>query len=200
MHSVSISVGIRTIETFLDDQIQGQRFRINGADIYLVGGNWIASDQMLRYSASTSRYCNEIALHKHAGLNLLRVWGGGTAERTEFYECADQLGMLVYQEFWMTGDNNGRWAGQYSYPLDYEAYLANVEDTVKRLRRHPSLLFYGGCNECLAPPSSPWVPNPPRVIDDGIQALLRKYDPGRFYIASSMGGVSFIKKFMHVYC
>jgi hypothetical protein len=99
----TIQVGIRTIETFLDEDVQGQRFRINGKDIYLVGGNWIGTDQTLRYSASTQRYCDEIALHKHAGLNLIRVWGGGTAERDQFYECADRLGVLVFQEFWMTG-------------------------------------------------------------------------------------------------
>lgn len=186
----TIQAGIRTIETFLDEKIQGQLFRINSQDVYLVGGNFIATDQALRYSASEARYCAEISLHRHAGLNLLRVWGGGTAQPDQFYDCADRLGVLVFQEFWMTGDNNGRWAGNYSWPLDYSAYLANVEDTVKRLRRHPSLLFYGGCNECLAPRSSTWAPNPPNQIDDGIRKVIDQYDPGRFYIASSMGGVS----------
>jgi len=112
---------------------------------------------------------------------------GGVAEQPQFYECADNLGILVFQEFWMTGDNNGRWAGSYSSPLNYSAYLANVEDTVKRLRYHASLLFYGGCNECK---NSPWMANPPRSIDDGIRSLLKQFDPGRFYISSSMGGVS----------
>ena len=186
----TIRVGIRTVETWLDKDMEGQRFRVNGQDIYLVGGNWIGTDQALRFSASKERYCNEIALHKHAGLNFLRVWGGGTAERDEFYDCADSLGLLVMQELWMTGDNNGRWAGNYSWPLDYGAYLANVEDTVRRLRRHASLLFYCGCNECLAPRTSSWAPNPPRLIDDGIRNLLKELDPGRFFISSSMGGVS----------
>jgi len=71
----TIRVGIRTIKTYLDTTLQGQRFLINGKDIYLVGGNWITSDQALRFSASEDRYCNEIALHRHAGLNLIRVWG-----------------------------------------------------------------------------------------------------------------------------
>jgi beta-galactosidase/beta-glucuronidase len=185
----TIAAGIRTIETYLDRTIQGQRFRVNHHDIYLVGGNWIGTDQALRYSASKERYCNEVWLHQYAGLNLIRVWGGGTAERDPFYDCADQYGILVYQEFWMTGDNNGRWAGNYSWPLDYTAYLMNVEDTIKRLRHHPSLLFYGGCNECLSNRASPWAPNPPRSLDDGIRTLIQKFDPGRFYISSSMGGV-----------
>lgn len=70
-----IDAGIRTINTFLDTALQGQRFQINEKDIYLVGGNWITTDQAFRYSASKNRYCNEIALHRHAGLNLIRVWG-----------------------------------------------------------------------------------------------------------------------------
>ena len=51
-----------------------------------------------------------------AGLNSIRVWGGGVAERTDFYNICDELGLLVYQEFFMTGDNNGRWAGSYDWP------------------------------------------------------------------------------------
>ena len=182
---VELDLGIRTVTTFLDTKTQGQTFLINGKRLYLVGGNWIGTDQTLKYSASPQRYCDELALHKHAGLNLIRVWGGGTTERNDFYQCADRLGLLVYQEFWMTGDNNGRWAGNYSWPLDHKAYLANVQDTVLRLRRFASLLFYGGCNECLAPPG---LANPPRDIDHEIQGILNLYDPGRFYIPSSMSG------------
>jgi mannosylglycoprotein endo-beta-mannosidase len=185
----TVAVGIRKIDVFIPDLKSGPLFRINNHDIYLVGGNWIGTDQALRFSASEQRYCDEILLHQHAGLNLIRVWGGGTAEREQFYDCADRFGVLVYQEFWMTGDNNGRWAGNYSWPLSYDSYLSNVEDTVKRLRRHPSLLLYGGCNECLSPRTSPWAPNPPRVIDDGIRRLIQEFDPGHFYISSSMGGV-----------
>jgi mannosylglycoprotein endo-beta-mannosidase len=74
-NETSIEVGIRTVYTYLDTHLQAQQFRINHEEIYLVGGNWITTDQALRYSASKERYCNEIALHRHAGLNLIRVWG-----------------------------------------------------------------------------------------------------------------------------
>eukprot|EP00977_Amphora_coffeiformis_P027496 scaffold34615_cov180-Amphora_coffeaeformis.AAC.18 len=189
-----VNVGIRTVETFLDETLQGQTFRINGEKIYLVGGNWIGTDQAHRYSASMQRYCDELALHRHAGLNLIRVWGGGTAEQDEFYDCADKLGLLVYQEFWMTGDNNGRWAGNFSWPLDHRAYLRNVKDTILRLRRHPSLLFYGGCNECLGPPG---LDNPASDINRGIERALAQHDPRRFYIPSSMSGANVADTFEH---
>lgn len=187
----TIHTGIRSVSTWLDEDLQGQRFRINGQNVYLVGGNWIGTDQALRTSASTRRYCSEIALHRYAGLNLIRVWGGGTAERDDFYQCADRLGILVWQEFWMTGDNNGRWAGNYNWPENHSAYLYHIRDTVQRLRGYASLLFYSGCNECLAPKgANDAYPNPPRSIDDGIRTILNDFDPGRFYISSSMGGVS----------
>lgn len=194
-----VQVGIRTVDSHLDQQLQGQRFRINGYDVYLVGGNWIGTDLTWRYSDSPHRYCDEIGLHRHAGLNLLRVWGGGVAERSHFYNCADRLGILVLQEFWMTGDQNGRWAGSFDWPLDHDAYLYNVRDTVLRLRSHASLLFYVGCNECLAPFGKS---NPPIDIDVETQKLVETYDPGRFYIASSMGGVSamFLSRFAAQQC
>ena len=62
-----------------------------------------------RYAASATRYEAEVRMHMEMGMNLIRVWGGGITERPELYLAADRLGMLVMQEFWMTGDNNGRW-------------------------------------------------------------------------------------------
>ena len=181
----TVSMGVRTVETYLDQKTQGQVFRINGHPIFLTGGNWIGTDQAMRFSNDPTRYCQELTLHQHAGLNVIRVWGGGTAETDHFYDCADRLGLLVLQDFWMTGDNNGRWAGQFSWPHDHQAYLHNVEATIRRLRRHPSLLFYVGCNECASPATEN---SPPSNIDQGIRALMATYDPGRFYVPSTMSG------------
>eukprot|EP00978_Attheya_sp_CCMP212_P017947 scaffold48493_cov54-Attheya_sp.AAC.2 len=184
-HQVERKIGLRSVDTYIDETTGGQVFRINGYKMFLTGGNWITTDQALRFSASKERYCQELKLHRYAGLQLIRVWGGGVIERQAFYECADEMGLLVYQEFPMTGDNNGRWAGNYSWPLDYGTYLANCKDTIRRLRQHASLLFYGGGNELWAPDSAS---SPPRQINEGIQSLLQELDPGRFYIPSSMDG------------
>ena len=81
-------------------------------------------------------------MHRAMGFNFLRVWGGGLAERRLFFEACDQLGLLVMQEFWMTGDNNGRWAGEWSWPEDHAAYLQCVADTVRMLRNHASLALW----------------------------------------------------------
>ena len=157
---------------------------INGRRLFVLGGNWITPDAMWRYSASEERYCDELRLHRDAGLNAVRVWGGGVAETEPFYDCADRLGLLVYQEFWMSGDNNGRWAGDYSWPLDHEAYLVNARDVVRRLRRHPSLFLYGGGNEL-----NPSGLSPPPNIEAGLREAIAELDsPERAFITSSMDG------------
>ena len=119
---VAMNVGIRTVESYIDTKTKGRAFRINGQQLFLTGGNWIASDQLLRLSQE--RYFAELDMHKRMGLAMVRVWGGGIAgyslpivcsdsnnvtffqffaERPDFYAACDVLGLLVYQEFWMTG-------------------------------------------------------------------------------------------------
>jgi beta-galactosidase/beta-glucuronidase len=62
---------------------------------------------MLRFSKE--RYDAEIRYHRDMNLNLIRIWGGALVERPEFYEACDKYGLLVFQDFWMSGDCNGRW-------------------------------------------------------------------------------------------
>jgi len=128
------------------------------------------------------RYKSEVELHKHAGMNLIRVWGGGLTERPEFYQACDEAGVMVMQEFWMSGDNNGRWAGDYDWPEDKGAYLTMVEDMVMMVRHHASLLFWCGGNELW-----PRELNPPPEIQRGLTAIVEERD-GRFLIMSSMDG------------
>jgi len=154
-------------------------FCVNGVRVFLQGGNWIASDQLLRHSAS--RYRKEIHRNKAAGLNLIRVWAGGIAERHGFYAAADEAGMLVMQELFLTGDNNGRWGGSYEYPEDAELYLRAVHDTVGALRRHASLLFW-----CLGNEIGPASSSPKPAIRLGLSGIFAALDPNRYFVASSM--------------
>jgi hypothetical protein len=65
--------------------------------MYMViqGGNWITTDQFLRFSTSRARYTAEVRLHKEMGMNLIRVWGGGITERPEFFEACDRYVTLL---------------------------------------------------------------------------------------------------------
>lgn len=96
-HELYWMAGIRHVNTWVDPTTQGRIFEINGLVVFIEGGNWITTDQFLRHASNPLRYYHEVRMHKEAGLNMIRVWGGGLAERPEFYHACDQLGMLVMQ-------------------------------------------------------------------------------------------------------
>lgn len=139
--------GIRTISTTVTDVHGWPRrdFYINGRKIHLVGGAWVP-DLMLK--RNSRRYVQELGLIKNANLNLVRIWGGGIAPPDAFFQVADQDGLLVWQDFWSTGDTQGRWGkGSQKWPLQSNVFIYDVRSTILRLRNHPSLLLWTGGNE-----------------------------------------------------
>jgi len=86
-----------------------------------------------------------------------------------------------FTQFWMTGDNNGRWAGNYSWPDDHDRYLDCAADMIRMLRNHPSLLLYVGGNELY-----PAEFNPSPDIAKALPALVQGLDAGCIYVPSSM--------------
>lgn len=154
----SQNIGIRQIETTWDAHTKSRKVYVNGQKIFIKGGDWIISDEMLRFSPE--RYDAEIRFHKEMNLNLIRVWGGALTERPEFYNACDKYGLLVFQDFWFSGDCNGRWKDpmkkddqwtRRNYPDDHALALASMEDQIRMLRNHPSLAFWCGGNEITPP-------------------------------------------------
>jgi hypothetical protein len=153
-----LDFGVREITTSWNTTTRSREAAVNGQKIFIKGGNWIVSDELLRFSAE--RYDAEIRFHRDMNLNLIRVWGGALTERPEFYEACDRYGMLVFQDFWNSGDCNGRWEDpmkkedqwtRRKYPDDHNLFLSSVVDQVKMLRNHPSLAFWCGGNEITPP-------------------------------------------------
>lgn len=68
-------------------------FKVNGQPVFIRGGNWILSDGLLRLSKK--RYETDIKFHADMNFNMLRCWGGGLAERPEFFHYCDIYGLLV---------------------------------------------------------------------------------------------------------
>ena len=68
-------------------------FKVNDQPIFIRGGNWILSDGLLRLS--DERYKTDIKFHADMNFNMIRCWGGGLAERPEFYHYCDIYGLLV---------------------------------------------------------------------------------------------------------
>lgn len=140
---VKTRFGIREITSDQNTPDQSRQFYVNGKKVFIRGTNWIP-EGMLR--TSDERTYAELRYTKQSGINLIRMWGGGIAESDYFFQLCDEMGFLVWQEFWMTGDTK--------HPHDADLYLSNVEATVKRLRNHPSLAYYVSSNESTEMPGA----------------------------------------------
>lgn len=156
LDSVRVRFGIREITSGTDTPDKSRTFRVNGQDIFIRGTNWIP-ENMLRNSDERTEA--ELRYTAQSGVNLIRQWGGGITESDRFYELCDSLGIMVWTEFWMTGDTK--------HPVDRGLHLQNVESTVKRIRNHPSLAYYVCSNESTEMP--------------GIKDLINSLDGTRGY-------------------
>ena len=71
---------------------------VNREPVFVKGANWIPDDCFLD-RVTRERYADRIDQATGAGINLLRVWGGGIFETDDFYELCDEQGILVWQDF-----------------------------------------------------------------------------------------------------
>lgn len=159
-----VNFGVREIQSDWNSYTRSKQISVNGQKIFIKGGNWIISDAMLRFS--NERYDSEIRYHRDMNLNLIRIWGGALTERPEFYEACDKYGLLVIQDFWFSGDCNGRWLDplksedqwtRRQYPDDHKLTLEAAADMIKMIRNYPSLAMWCGGNEIM-PPSDILIP------------------------------------------
>jgi mannosylglycoprotein endo-beta-mannosidase len=163
--SIATRFGIREITSNTQTPDKSRTFYVNGKPIFIRGTNW-TPEAMLR--STDERMYAEMRYTAQSGVNLIRIWGGGIAESDYFFQLCDELGILVWQEFWLTGDTK--------HVYDEALYLKNVESTVKRIRNHPSLAYYVSSNESTEMP--------------GAKQLLVKLDGTRGYqMQSEVDGV-----------
>ena len=77
-----------------------------------------------------------------ANMNILRIWGGGMYMTDYFYEYADRIGMMVWQDMMFSCR---------FYPYSNEDYLANsvieVRENAGRMQHHASVVFWDLNNE-----------------------------------------------------
>lgn len=168
--------GIRTVSTKAVDVKGSWRrdFYVNGKRIHITGGAWVP-DMML--NRDSLRYDYEMRLCRNSNINLVRIWGGGVTPRDEFFEATDKYGLLVWSDFWITGDTQGEFKGSPDWPLEGEVFVKNVRSTILRIRNHPSLLVWTGGNEGHAR----------KELYDVMRNSIITLDGTRPYIPSSSG-------------
>ena len=143
---ISFVFGIRTVSTKAVD-VNGtlrRDFYVNERRVHLTGGAWVP-DMML--NRDSTRYDYEMHLCRNANINLVRIWGGGVTPCDEFFDAADRYGLMIWSDFWITGDTQGEFKGSPDWPLEGDIFIKNVQSTILRIRNHPSLLVWTGGNE-----------------------------------------------------
>ncbi|MCS4280304.1 beta-mannosidase [Stenotrophomonas rhizophila] len=136
--------GLRTVELRREvDRNGGQGFAfvINGVPIFAKGANVIPFD-MFPARVDAARIRRELTAARDANMNMLRNWGGGYYEDDVFFDIADELGLLVWQDFMFGGGMQPGYDPAFRANVVHEA-----RDNVRRLRHHPSVVLWCGNNE-----------------------------------------------------
>jgi beta-mannosidase len=137
-------IGFRTValDTSADADGSAFTFVVNGRPLFARGVNWIPDD-VFPTRITAERYRARLGQAADAGVNLVRVWGGGMYEDDAFYDACDELGLLVWQDFLFACA-----AYPEEQPLRGEVE-AEARENVARLLPHPSLALWNGNNENL---------------------------------------------------
>lgn len=156
----------------------GFRFCINGREIFVRGANWVPID-CFTGTIPDEKYIRLLKLAKEANFNLIRVWGGGIYERELFYDICDREGLMVWQDFMFAcGD----------IPEDCPEWVENTlkecEYQVKRLRTHPSLVYWCGGNEKTGSYALQ-ISHGDRFVDYTLHGLVETLDGTRPYVRQS---------------
>jgi beta-mannosidase len=164
-------IGFRTIELVNEPDAIGTSFyfKVNGKPIFMQGANYVPQDVFLP-RVKPEQYERLLKQVKDAGMNMLRVWGGGVYEKDIFYDLCDEYGILVWQDFMFAGT---------LYPGD-DGFKKNVitelSQQITRLQKHACLALWCGNNEIeVAWKNWGWQKQNRYSKDDSIQ-LWQNYD------------------------
>ena len=138
-------VGFRSVEIDDSPTSDGRNLfaiKVNGERLWIRGANWIPDDPFPT-RVSKERYQQRIKDMLEVNINGIRVWGGGIYESEDFYNFCDEEGIVVWQDFLFAC------AAYPETPEMFAEVAAEVDENVRRLSSHPSLVIWCGGNECL---------------------------------------------------
>lgn len=135
--------GLRSVELRHEKDASGRSFEfvVNDIPVFAKGANSIPFD-MFAPRPSDAQIRGILQSARDANMNMLRSWGGGYYERDAFFDAADELGLMVWQDFMFGGGM------QPAYDPAFRAnVVAEARDQLRRLRNHPSIVLWCGNNE-----------------------------------------------------
>ena len=169
---------IALIEKIAGDYKLNFAISVNGKKIFVKGSNWVPVD-CFTGAIENEKYLNLIDLAVKGNYNMLRVWGGGIYEKDVFYDACDRRGIMVWQDFMFAcahiPDDDRGWVDNVTCECVYQ---------VKRLRDHPSIVYWSGGNERLRSLTTndavgDWF------VDVILRGIVQNYDGTRPYAPSS---------------
>jgi beta-mannosidase len=183
----SVPIAFRTVDLRPnEDGPDGARpytFVVNGRRIYAKGWNWVPHD-VFHGVPRLDRIDHLTRLLANAGVNLVRVWGGGLIETPAFYEACDRRGIMVWQEFIQSS------SGIEDTPSADPAFVQLMSGEARRIvplrRNHPSLVLWCGGNE-LQDGDGPLDDERSPVLA-ALRDVVRKLDPDRAWLPTSPTG------------
>jgi len=113
---------------------------VNGRKVFMKGVNWVPLDACPG-SITTERYRLFLKQFKEAGVNMIRVWGGGLKEKDDFYALADAYGIMIMQEFPLACQLLAR------TERFYRLLAQEATAIIQSLKHHPSIVIWSGGNE-----------------------------------------------------
>ncbi len=170
---------------FREIHVDDWAFTVNGRQIFVMGSNQ-GPARMDLATTTASDFRRDIRLAQEANLDLLRVHAHVTLP--EFYDAADEAGLLVWQDFPL------QWG--YARGLRREASRQAVA-MVDLLGHHPSVALWCAHNEPIAVDANPGEPLDAStggrllasmalptwnkdVLDRSVARAIRRADPSRF--------------------
>lgn len=132
---------VKVLENPYGDNRLTHTLYINDKEVFMKGSNWVPME-CFTGCVTKEQYEKFINRAVECNYNMLRIWGGGIYEKEEFYSLCDEKGIMVWQDIALAcsdvPDDKPDWV---------DNFLKEVEYNVRRLRVHPSLVYWSGGNE-----------------------------------------------------
>ena len=145
-HAVTKRTGLREVA------IQDWTFTVNGERLFVKGAN-LAPTRAALGDASGEELRRDVELARDAGLDLIRVHGH--ISRNDIYDAADELGMLIWQDFPL------QWG--YARQIRRQA-VRQAQEAVDVLGHHPSIALWCAHNEPFSIESTDFDPADKRKL------------------------------------
>ena len=160
---------------------------VNGRAVFCQGADWVPPEPFPS-EEDPEKTGRLVKLAREAGVNMLRIWGGGVFGSETLYAACDRAGILLTQDFLMAcGD----------YPEEDPSFLeklrAEAREAARTLRNHPSLVWWSGDNEnAVSGDENAENYNGRSSALYAIGPVLESEDPHRRFLPSSpYGGVPY---------